>query len=85
MNTEVGHTLKIGRNPSGKLTTPTKPKTFPIIIYLVYKKYSQKYGVENEGLTKLYPAQVENNPLGNHQSLTILRIYFVILPESSLA
>ena len=85
MDPEEGHTLKTGRTPSGKLATPTKPKTFPTKFYLVYKKYRQKYGAENEGLTKLYPDQIENLPMGNHQSLTILRIYFVILPESSLA
>ena len=81
MDTEEGHTLKTGRTLSGKLTTPNKPKTFPTKIYLVYKKY----GVENEELAKLYPAQVETHPMGNHQSLTILRTYFVILPESGLA
>ena len=36
-------------------------------------------------MAKLYSAQIETHPMGKHQSLILLRKYFVILPESSLA
>ena len=45
----------------------------------------EKDGAENEGIGRLHPAQLETHPIGKHQSLTLLTIYFVILPESSLA
>ena len=39
-----------------------------------------KNGAENKGLTRLDPGQLETHPTGKHQSLTLLRIYFLILP-----
>ena len=36
-------------------------------------------------MAKLYQAQLVTHPVGKHQYLILLRICFVILPESSLA
>ena len=61
------------------------PIKFPLKICPVYKKYRQKDGVENDGIAKLYPAQLETHPMGKNQYLTLLRIYCVIIPVYSLA
>ena len=49
----------------------------------VYKKCRQKDGAENEGMAKLYPAQLETHPIGKQQSLTLLRKYFLYVKRSA--